>query len=159
MRRVRLFLCVILLPCWLGCQEPYRVGEHVWVEWDGRDYPAYILAKRGRSRFRVHYDGYDARWDEDVTLDRIKGRVTGPATPPPPPDKVARASGVTPKAAASAGAPSPYKEGDKVRVRWRGSVYGATVIAVVSSEKILVHYDGHESAWDETISVDRVVSP
>ncbi len=156
---LRLTLLLVVAALSVACQEPYRVGEHVWVEWEGRDYPAYLLEKRGRSRFRVHYDGYDARWDEDVTLDRIKGRVTGPVTPPPPPDKVARASGVTPKAAGSAGALSPYKPGDKVRVKWRGSVYGATVIAVVSSNKLLVHYDGHESAWDETIGIDRIATP
>ncbi len=156
---LRVLLLIALLPLVVACQEPYRVGEHVWVEWEGREYPAYLLEKRGRSRFRVHYDGYDSRWDEDVTLDRIKRRVKGPVTPPPPPDKVARASGVTPKAAGSAGAPSPYKPMDKLRVRWRGSVYSATVIAVVSSDKLLVHYDGHESAWDETIGVDRIVTP
>ncbi|MBX3126918.1 MAG: hypothetical protein KF718_09390 [Polyangiaceae bacterium] len=153
-------LCALLLCAGvtLGCQETYRVGEHVWVEWEGNDYPAYIVDRAGRGRFRVHFEGYDARWDEDVTLDRIKGRITGPVSAPPPPPKVARASGLAPSALGSSGPVSAYKEGDKVRVRWRGSVYTATVVAVLGRDKFVVHYDGHESAWDETISLDRIVT-
>ena len=147
--------CVALAP---ACKNPYRVGEHVWVEWEGRDYPAYILEKKSATRFRVHYEGYDERWDEDVTLDRIKSRVEGPAPVPPPPEKVERGSGANPKASASAAPVTPYKMGDRVRVRWRGSVYAATVISVAAPDRVLVHYDGHESAWDETVSIERIVS-
>src|SRR5690606_33016512 len=102
------------------CEESYRVGEYVWVEWEGRDYPAYIIEKKGATRFRVHFDGYESRWDEDVTLDRIKGRIKGPVSPPPPPEKVARAAGISPKASSSAAPVSHYKVGDRVRVKWRG---------------------------------------
>lgn len=140
-----------------ACKDPYRVGEHVWVEWEGRDYPAFIIEQESKARFRVHFDGYDARWDEDVTLDRIKGRVEGEAKSPPPPDRVARAMGLRPKPAGSSGAPSPYKVGDRVRVRWRGSVYSATVQAVPSSERCLIHYDGYGSEWDETVPIERII--
>jgi len=140
-----------------ACSEPYRVGEYVWVEWEGRNYPAYILEKKGSSRFRVHYDGYDSRWDEDVTLDRVKGRIDGPVAPPPPPEKVARASGVSPKGSAAATGVSAYKAGDRVRVRWRGSLYAATVVAVTGPDRYLVHYDGYETAWDETVGPDRIL--
>lgn len=139
-----------------GCKEPYRVGEYVWVEWEGRNYPAYIIERKGETRFRVHYDGYEARWDEDVTLDRIKGRIEGPVTAPPAPAKVARAAGVSPKASSSAQPVSPYKVGDRVKVKWRGSLYAATVLGVVAPDKFLVHYDGHESAWDEVVPLDRI---
>ena len=152
--RVPLLAAALLLT---ACKEPYRVGEHVWVEWDGKNYPAYIIEARGRGRFRVHFDGYESRWDDDVTIDRIKGRVTGPVTAPPP-EKVARAAGISPKAETSAAPVSPYKAGDKVKVRWRGSVYSATVTAVVAPDKFLIHYDGHEAAWDEIITLDRVVT-
>jgi hypothetical protein len=138
-----------------GCKEPYRVGEYVWVEWEGRNYPAYIIEKKGETRYRVHFDGYEARWDEDVTLDRIKGRITGPVAAPPAPDKVARAAGA-PKASSSAEPVSPYKVGDRVRVKWRGSLYTATVLAVVAADRFLVHYEGHENAWDEVVPLDRI---
>ncbi len=160
-------LVIALFSLWLvGCSKPYRVGDYVWVEWEeGAYYPAYIKQKKSNTRYRVHFEGYASRWDEDVTLDRIRGRIEGPATPPPPPKKVQLVTGTGPQkskdgtpAAASAQPVSRYQEGDRVRVRWRGSIYKATVIGVVKSDEILVHYDGHESAWDEVVSVDRIVT-
>jgi hypothetical protein len=141
-----------------GCNKPYRVGEYVWVEWEqGRVYPAYIIEQKSKTRFRVHFEGYDARWDETVNIDRIRGRVEGPATHPPPPARVARAAGVSPQASGSAVAVSHYKVGDRVRVRWRGSTYSATVTAVVAADQYRVHYDGYETAWDDTVHMDRIV--
>lgn len=140
-----------------SCKKPYRIGEHVWVEWEGRDYPAYIVDQKDRARLRVHFDGYDVRWDEDVTVDRIKGRIEGPVKHPPPPEKVARAMGIRPKPAASAGAPSQYKVGDRVRVRWRGSVYAAVVQEVPGPDRLRIHYEGYGSEWDETVDIERVV--
>lgn len=152
-----LFASALLLS---ACKKPYRVGEHVLVEWEaGKFYPAYVVEVKG-SRYRVHFEGYDSRWDEDVGLDRIKGRVTESITPPPPPEKVLGAS--APPAGASAKALgagiNPFKVGDRVRVSWRGSIYAATVLEVTGKDRIKIHYEGHESAWDEIVSVERVVS-
>jgi len=174
---------LVLAFALLGCAEPYRVGEYVLVEWEeGRVYPAYIIESNGKSRYRVHFDGYDSRWDEDVGIDRIKGRVEGPVVPQPPPPKVARASQTAqaaqaalaaqqageaapglpqPAASASAGASAlanPYKPGDRVRLTWRGSIYSATVLEIVAKDKLLVHYDGHENVWDEVVHVERIAS-
>jgi hypothetical protein len=154
-----LFLALVAAP---GCKKPYRVGEHVLVEWEKEQppYPAYIIERAGSGRYRVHFDGYDSRWDEDVSLDRILGRVEGPVAAPPPPPKVARALGVaSPTASSSAGevAVSPYKEGDRIRVTWRGGVYSATVVKVVAKDRFEVHYEGHEAAWDEVVGVDRIL--
>jgi hypothetical protein len=142
-----------------GCKKPYRVGEYVWVQWEeGRVYPAYIIEQKSKTRYRVHFEGYDSRWDETLSIDRIRGRVEGPVTHPPPPGKVARAAGVSPQASGSAVAVSDYKVGDRVRVRWRGSTYSATITAVVAADQYRVHYDGYEAAWDETVHIDRIVS-
>jgi len=140
-----------------GCREEYRIGDYVWVDWDGKDYPAYIVDRKDKARFRVHFDGYESRWDEDVTLERIKGRVEGAATPPAPPDKVARAMGIGPQPSGSAHAPSSFNVGDRLRVRWRGSLYAATVQAVPGPGKLLVHYEGYGTEWDEIVGEDRVV--
>lgn len=158
-RPADLFLIATLLT---GCKQPYRVGEHVLVEWEKGQapYPAYITERVGATRYRVHFDGYDSRWDEDVSLERLLGRVEGPVSAPPPPTKVALALGVaSPRTAGSAGevAVSPYREGDRVRVSWRGSVYSATVIKVVAKDRFEVHYEGHEAAWDEVVGIDRIV--
>lgn len=140
-----------------ACKDDYRIGEYVWVEWDGREYPAYLVDQKSKARFRVHYDGYDSRWDEDVTLERIKGRIQGPVSPPPPPDRVARTLGLRPQASASAGAPSVFVVGDRVRVRWRGSVYVASVVEVPKAGQLLIHYEGYGNEWDEVVSEDRVL--
>lgn len=151
---------VIALFALVGaCSQPYRVGEYVLVEWEpGHLYPAYIVETKSRTTFRVHYEGYDSRWDEDVGIQRIKGRIEGPVAPPPPPEKVARAAGIAvPKGSSSAGPVSTYKVGDRVKVTWRGSVYPATIVGIVAQDRFLIHYDGLESAWDETIHSDRIV--
>jgi hypothetical protein len=158
----RLLLSVALSLLLSACKKPYRVGEHVLVEWekDQPPYPAYITERVGAARYRVHFDGYDSRWDEDVSLERLLGRVEGPVAAPPPPTKVALAAGVaSPKTAGSAGevAVSPYREGDRVRVSWRGSMYSATVTKVVAKDRFEVHYEGHEAAWDEVVGIDRIV--
>lgn len=141
-----------------ACKKPYRVGDHVLVEWEeGKTYPAYVLEVNGKSRYRVHFDGYDSRWDEDVGIDRIVGRVEGPVAPLPPPAKVTRAAG-TPVGSAKPTGAHGYQPGDRVRVTWRGSVYAAIVIGVEGKDRLLVHYEGHENAWDEIVSIDRVVS-
>lgn len=142
----------------VSCARPYRVGDYVLVEWgeENLQYPAYIIEKRSRTHFRVHYEGYPSRWDEVVALPRIKGRVEGEVIHPPPPKRVRLARGLDPNNNGDSPV-SPFKEGDKVRVKWRESDYRATVLEIVSSQELLVHYDGHENAWDEVIPVSRIV--
>ncbi len=154
-RSMLLWAALALMP---GCAKPYRVGEHVWVEWDEKNYPAYIIAVKGRTRYRVHYQGYESRWDEDVGVERIKGRIPPgvDVTPPPPPAKVARILGLKPKSDSKEPV-STHKAGDRVRVRWRGSVYTATIIEVHEKDRFLVHYEGFETAWDEVVQGERIV--
>lgn len=151
------------LACWLlaglslsGCKKPYRVGEYVLVDWEeNRPFPAFITEKIGSARYRVHFDGFDC--DQDVSLERIKGRVEG-AVPPPPPGKQPCAHAVPAESSsAPAVTPAPYKPGDHVRVTWRGSVYSATVLSVVAKDRFVVHYEGLETAWDESVTLDRIV--
>jgi hypothetical protein len=53
-------------------QSVYKVGDRVKVEWKGSFYPASIIGVLGNERYRVHYDGYDLNWDEDVDFARIQ---------------------------------------------------------------------------------------
>lgn len=141
-----------------GCRKHYRVGEHVLVIWeeDRPPYPAYITEQKGKNRYRVHFEGYDSRWDDEVGIDRIVGRVEGPVSAPPPPRKVELALKENPQASESALPVAPYKTGDRVRVRWRGSMYPATVVRVVAPDRFLVHYEGYENAWDEVVDIERI---
>lgn len=148
------------LLCWgvvctsAGCKESYRVGEYVSVEWCDGEYPAYVIARRGPTRYRVHFDGYESRWDTEVGFDSIKGRLEAPPRRPPPLcDMVALAMGIKKE---TDGQVSPYKVGARVRVTWRGSVYKATIVELMGPDHFKVHYDGHESSWDEVITSDRI---
>lgn len=142
-----------------ACSRPYRVGDYVLVEWgeDKQLYPAYITDKMSKTRFRVHYDGYPSRWDEEVGLPRIRGHVQGEPPHPPPPQRVRLAQGLSEQKEGEAPV-SPFKVGDTIRVRWRESVYRANVLEIVSASQLKIHYEGHESAWDEVIETSRVVS-
>lgn len=151
-------LLAVSLP---GCKRPYRVGEHVLVEWEegtNQYYPAYIVERLGETRYRVHFEGYDTRYDEDIGIDRIGGRADGPVIAAPPPKKVARTVAAASPSASAAIVVNPYKAGDRLRVRWRCSVYPATVLDVVAKDRVRIRYDGYENAWDETVQLDRIVS-
>jgi len=141
-----------------GCKENYVVGDHVLVEWEKSFYPAVIIEVEGPARYRVHFDGYDAIWDQSVNVTKIKGRVTGPVVPPPPPAKVLRRMGA-PVASSSGddgGTPSRYKKDQRVRVRWHGKIYSATIVEVLGNERYRVHYAGFGDEWDEEIDVSRI---
>jgi hypothetical protein len=146
-----LLLCAVIV----GCKETYRVGEYVTVRWCDGEYPAYVLARKGRTRYRVHFEGYEPRWDTEVGFDEIKGRLESPPkTQPPLCDKVARAMGIKKETDENI---SLFKVGARVRVTWRGSVYKATIVEVLGPDRFKVHYEGHDSTWDEVLSSDRIV--
>lgn len=143
-----------------GCKDNYVIGDHVLVEWDGNDYPAVIISVEGPARFRVHYDGYDRIWDENVNQTRIKGRVKGPVIAPPPPEKVLKRGGAPASShSAAVAAPSRFREGTRVRVQWHGKPYSATIVQVLGGERYRVHYDGFGTEWDETIEASRILTP
>ena len=157
-RAARCALLVLVCSGVVSCKEDYIVGDRVLVEWEGSDYPAFVVAIEGPARYRVHYDGYDSIWDETVNVSRVKGRVTGVVQPPPPPAKVLRLGGAPlPSAsAADGGALSRYNQGQRVRVLWHGKVYPATILEVLEGERYRVHYEGFGPEWNETIDVDRI---
>lgn len=132
-----------------ACKAKYGVGDHVLVQWERGDYPAYIVDAPKPSKFKVHYDGYDAAWDEEVPLARIKGMVEGVVIPPEPPAKV-RAKAI------QAAQKNTYKLKDRVRVEWHGQIYPATVTGIVGQEQYRVTYDGYDHEWDEIVGLSRI---
>jgi hypothetical protein len=145
-------LASLLVPACLalaGCKPSYGVGDHVLVEWEGNRYPALITEVPSPAKFRVHYDGYDAVWDETIGKDRIKGFVEGVVTPPEPPAKV-RAK------AFQAAQNNRYKMNDRVRVEWHGQFYPATIKGIVGPEQYRVNYEGYGAEWDESVPLSRI---
>jgi hypothetical protein len=133
----------------VGCQETFRVGDEVMVEWEGKHYPAVILTAEGPAKFRIHYDGYDEAWDEVVPKSRIQGLRKGDEPRPEPPAKVKQRS-------LEAAQTNTYRVGDQVRVEWSGRYYPAQIIDVVGKERYRVHYEGYGSEWDETVGLNRM---
>jgi hypothetical protein len=132
-----------------ACKHSYGVGDHVLIEWEGADYPAMILEAPAPAKFKVHYDGYDAVWDEVVPRDRIKAVVEGPVPQPEPPAKV-RAKAI------QAAQTNQYKYGERVRVEWHGQIYNATITGIVGQERYRITYDGYGHEWDETVGLSRI---
>ena len=140
----------------VGCRRPNQVGDHVLVDWRGGEYPAVIVGIEGVSRFRVHYDGFSEDWDETIPATRIRGRLsTTPGAVAPAPASKSRS-----RASASASAaplpPSVYRLGDRVRVEWHGSMYPATIVAVLGDDRYRVHYESYGDEWDEDIPMSRI---
>lgn len=134
-----------------ACSNPYRVGDRVLVEWEGNEYPASILMIESAARFRVHFEGYESIWDESVPSTRIKGKVKGHVVHPPPPPKV--------RARMNSGDKMPmstFRQGDRVKVEWKGAYYPAIVLEVLRNERYRIHYEGYDANWDETVEVSRI---
>ncbi|MBF0460895.1 MAG: hypothetical protein HQL87_05810 [Magnetococcales bacterium] len=45
--------------------------------------------------------------------------------------------------------------GDSAQVSWKGKWYPSKILEI-SGSRMLIHYDGFESSWDEWVSMDRV---
>ena len=50
----------------------YANGSKVTVMWKGKPYKSTILSC-GSTSCKIHYDGWDSKWDENATCDRISG--------------------------------------------------------------------------------------
>lgn len=50
-----------------------NIGDRVDALSNGKWYGATIVEKRGIDEYKVHYDGWDAKWDEWVDPSRVKG--------------------------------------------------------------------------------------
>jgi hypothetical protein len=142
-------LLLALLVSLTGCPRKFAVGDHVFVEWEGQNYPAMIKEAPSSSKFKVHYDGYDDVWDQEVTRDKIKGLVEGVVVQPEPPAKV-RAKAI------QAAQTNVYKIGDRLRVEWHGQIYPATISGIVGQERYRIRYDGYGPEWDETVGLSRI---
>jgi hypothetical protein len=150
---------IVLLAVGLAfsaCADTYRIGDQVLVDYDGSRCPGYVIDQKSRTRFRIHFDFEGYEWQEDVSFEKVLGRVKAPTAPCPLPKRVRLALGLQ-SATAAQPQVSPYRVGDRIRVRWRQSIYPATVLQVAGGDRLVVHYEGHENVWDETITADRIV--
>jgi hypothetical protein len=125
------------------------------VEWDGKRYRAFVVERTGSARLRIQFEGCDSHWQREVPVDSVVARLDDAESSRAPAIVACAPSGPATKDNAGSAA-SPYKVSDRVRVRWRGSIYTASVVSVVAPDKFLVHYEGHENAWDEVVPLERI---
>jgi hypothetical protein len=137
------------------CARRNRIGEHIWVVHEGVPVRAYIVEKSGDARVRVQFEGCDATWQREVTTDRIAGRVNDLEAARLPVRPACVSTSATRKGD-PIGLVAPVKVGDRIRVKWRGSTYSASVAKILASDRVLVHYEGFENAWDEIVPIDRI---
>jgi hypothetical protein len=121
--RTMLAACMGLLFCVAAWS--YNVNDRVQVEWKGGWYPARVLKVEG-DKYLIHYDGYQAAYDEWVTAARMKALSV-----------------------------PEYKVGDSIKVNWKGSWYPATILKA-NDGRYLIHYTGYESSWDEWVGPNRI---
>jgi len=100
-------------------------GDYAECEWEGRWWRVLLLAAE-EGRYRVHYLGYDASWDEWVPLARLRPPRGADARP-----------------------------GDKVEVEWQGRWWPATVERV-EDDFCFIRYDGWGREWDEWVTEKRM---
>jgi hypothetical protein len=50
----------------------YKTGDKVQVLWKESWYPAEVLEVTADGQYKIHYDGFDASYDETVGTDRMK---------------------------------------------------------------------------------------
>jgi hypothetical protein len=102
-------------------------GTFAYARWKGRWWPARVLSQSG-AMYRVHYDGWEASWDEYVSRERL---CQAPRT-------------------------SSAKLGDAVSVEYRGAWYSARVLHVHEDGRLRITYEGWDSSWDEDVVPARV---
>ncbi len=69
-------------PATTTASGKFVVGQKVEVLWKGKYYPATVLSVTG-DQYKIHYDGFSAKWDETVGPSRIRAPAAGGATVPP----------------------------------------------------------------------------
>jgi hypothetical protein len=65
-------------------KSTYKVGDKINVMWQGTSYPSSVVTVLPNDKYKIHYTGWAASYDETVGLDRIvgaKGAPTATAKP------------------------------------------------------------------------------
>lgn len=156
----------------------WSAGERAVIEWGGRWWPGTVLRSTRLRVWLVHYDGWDARWNEEVEDSRLRHPKHQREPAKHQRLSVILALAVTllsvvvtgvafivayqrsPTTAASEHAPdytkgATYVENEPVQLWWGSRWWNARIKQVKGSE-YLVSYDGYSSHHDELVDLYRL---
>lgn len=164
----------------------FGVGAAVCVEWSGTWWNATVVSIVGPDSWRIHYDGWSSRWDENVGPARILPRSAKPSawgSSAPrrvtiyiiaasvaiaagivllsrPSEPVVSTAGPVAHYTGLPGTPVPASTrlsiGAPVWVEWNSSWYPALVLEPLPDHRARVHYEGYSDAYDETVTPERI---
>jgi len=111
---------------------PHQIGEVLSArDSEGKWYASEILdAKPDGSSYRVHYAGWDDKWNEWVDATRLRPIAKG-----------------------------KLNVGQHYEVQWQKKWYPATITKTVEDYFYFVHYEGYEGEDDEWITAERARVP
>lgn len=140
--------------------EPPPAAQRLMVEWQGRWYPAEIIASSNNQHY-VHYVGYGPEWDEWVTSNRLDLSSEAQAKSAPitestdvlAPRELNTGDLIAPTTPLVQGAP---KEGDLL-VEWNKQWWPAEIMQT-DGDKFLIHYTGYGTNWDEWVPMERLTT-
>ena len=102
-----------------------KPGDKAKVLWNGYHFQATLKSKKA-DKLCVHYDGWDAMWDECVEAKRFTCKGD-----------------------------SAFATGETVEVEWGAQFWEAKILSLKAG-KFCVTYKGWESKWDECVGAERV---
>ena len=155
----------------------FNVGDQVAVNWRGTWYAARILSLKSPGLYRVNYDGWSSKWDEDVPVHNIRPAGTVAVTGSKGGSSwgciasfiivAAIIGGVLVSIALCGGnaveatgppvtAATPLTPGQLVHAQWSNSWYEAEVREVHADGRVTVHYTSYSDASDEAVPRSRL---
>jgi hypothetical protein len=124
---------------------PLSAGQPVQVEWNGSWYEGRIRAVHPDGRVRVHYEGWEDSYDEDVGRERILLRPGGEQAVEPAGDVAHEGTAL--------------EAGQRVQIEWMGAWYDGRVLETRPDGGVRVRYEGWGEAYDEDVPRNRVRVP
>lgn len=134
-------------------ESEHQIGDRVWIAFGESWYPGRVVAVLQPAVYEVAYDGYAADWNRVARPGQLR-RFDSPPTSDGPP--------TAPSFQPDPGLPvediTQLHAGMAVLILWNDTLWPGTVVRF-EGDQVVVHYDGYEDSWDETVAIERLSIP
>lgn len=120
-----------------------KPGQAVQIFWKKQWWFGSVLEAQKDGKVKVHYYGWDPKWDEAVPRERLLVMPRNPTPLKKPSDIVVKAD-------------TKLKPGDPVQVEWKKQWWLGSVVALQKDGKVKIHYFGWSFSWDEVVDRSRL---